>query len=357
MDRREAKPSIRSLLRILSLGAALLFCSLIPFGGAAAQGKWRVGMPVPEGANEMLGATLGGKLYLYGGQGPGSRPLGLFFVYDPGRDAWTKLPANPLPVHHGALVAVGTKLYLFGGFRLPDTGRPGWVPVADAWMYDSASGQWSALPPMSRPRGALAAAAVGGKIYLVGGAGLPHGADLPDGLRPGSAIDMLDALEVFDTETTTWRALAPMPTPRNHHSVAAVGNKLYVIGGRVGSCYSGGLSANIWMNDEYDIATDTWTARSPMPTARSGTGIAVIDNEIHVLGGEGWVEDEAGGVFRTHEVYDPKSDSWTRAAPMTTPRAGFAVAAIGEKIYTVSGVNVGRATPPPVADVNEIFVP
>src|SRR2546422_7527539 len=38
------------------------------------------------------------------------------------------------------------------------------------------------LPPMSQPRGALAAVAVGTRIYVSGGAKIPAGMNLPDGL-------------------------------------------------------------------------------------------------------------------------------------------------------------------------------
>jgi N-acetylneuraminic acid mutarotase len=94
-----------------------------------------------------------------------------------------------------------------------------------------------------------------------------------------------------------------------------------------------------------------------MPTARSGTAIAVLNGRIHVLGGEGWIDD-FGGVFRAHEVYDPKSDTWARAARMITPRHGFAAGTIGGNIIAVSGVNnAGGAGTLSVVAVNEIFEP
>ena len=123
----------------------------------------------------------------------------------------------------------------------------------------------------------------------------------------------------------------------------------------LGSCYSGGWSSNVWMNEAYDIATNTWATRAPMPTARSGTGIATVDGKVHVLGGEGWIDD-FGGVFRAHEVYDPKTNSWSRAARMLTPRHGFAATEIGKVIYAVSGVNnAGGAGTLSVVAVNEIY--
>jgi N-acetylneuraminic acid mutarotase len=148
-----------------------------------------------------------------------------------------------------------------------------------------------------------------------------------------------------------------MPTPRNHHGIVEVDGKLYAIGGRVGSCFSGGWSSNVWMNEEYDIATNTWRTRAPMPTARSGIGVVAVNGQIHVLGGEGWVDD-FGGVFRAHEVFDPKSNTWSRAARMITPRHGFAAAGVGPLIYAVSGVNnAGGAGTLSVVSVNEIFEP
>jgi N-acetylneuraminic acid mutarotase len=111
------------------------------------------------------------------------------------------------------------------------------------------------------------------------------------------------------------------------------------------------------MNEAYDIATNTWATRAPMPTARSGTGIAALDGKIYVLGGEGWVDD-FGGVFRANEVYDPNTNTWSRAARMITPRHGFAVAQVGKTIYAVSGVNnAGGAGTLSVVPVNEIYEP
>src|ERR1044072_4492150 len=90
---------------------------------------------------------------------------------------------------------------------------------------------------------------------------------------------------------------------------------------------------------------------------RRGTGGEPVDGKIHVLGGEGWVE-EFGGVFRAHEVYDPKTNSWAKFPRMMTPRHGFGSAQIGRRIYAVSGVNnAGGAGTLSVVSVNEIYEP
>jgi N-acetylneuraminic acid mutarotase len=326
-------------------------------GEAAAQGSWKLAKPIPEGANEVIGAAIGGRIYVYGGQNAQNAPMGLLEVYDPITDSWTKLKGNPVPVHHGAAATVGTKLYVFGGFRLPDNGKSGWYPENKAWAYDTETQTWSALPPMPTPRGALAAVAVDKRIYVSGGAKIPADIDLPDGLSGGGPVELVGTLEVFDTETNTWSARKPMSLPRNHHDITYLDGKIYAIGGRVGSCFSNGWSSNVSMNEAYDIATDVWSTRAPMPTARSGIGVAALNGKVHVLGGEGWVDD-FGGVFRVNEAYDPKTNSWMKAARMLTPRHGFAKAVIDGRIYAVSGVNnAGGAGTLSVVQVNEVYEP
>jgi N-acetylneuraminic acid mutarotase len=334
-------------------------------GEASAQGSWTQVKPLPQGANEVIGTAVDGLLYVYGGErmqtrhvhggvNPRTQPLGMFWAYDPKIDSWTRLKPNPVPVHHGAAAAIGKKFYVFGGFHLPDTGKIGWYPENRAWVYDTETQSWSELPSMPTSRGAQAAVAVDSKIYVVGGAKIPSGVELPDGLNPGGPIEILGTTEMFDTEKNNWTTLKPMTLPRNHHDVAYLDGKLYVIGWTVGSCFPSGWASNVSFNEAYDIASDAWSTRAPMLTARGGVGVGVIDGKIYVIGGEGWVE-ELGGVFRTNEAYDPQSDSWVEKTPMPSPRRGFAKGVLDGKLYAVSGISLVSMFS--VVAVNEVYTP
>jgi len=158
---------------------------------------------------------------------------------------------------------------------------------------------------------------------------------LPDGLSGGGPVELLGTLEMFDNRDQHVEAdEADVPAPQP--SQRRLRRRQDLRGRRARrSCFSNGWSSNVSMNEAYDVATDTWTTRLPMPTARSGTGAEALDGKIHVLGGEGWVE-EFGGVFRAHEAYDPKTNSWAKLSRMLTPRHGFATAQIGRRIYAVS---------------------
>ena len=133
-------------------------------------GKWIKLAAFPEPSEELLGAAAGGKLYVFAGLAPGWQPRGLVYEYDPAGDRWTKKKPMALPSHHVALATLNDKIYAFGGFVPPASGPPAWVPIDNAWQYDPATDSWKTLAPMPTKRGAAVAAAVGGKVYVIGGA-------------------------------------------------------------------------------------------------------------------------------------------------------------------------------------------
>ena len=83
-------------------------------------------------------------------------------------------------------------------------------------------------------------------------------------------------------------------------------------------------------------AADTkssWTSMTPMPTARGGFGIAVVNGRIYAIGG---INGNNLPISITEE-YNPQTDQWTSKTPMPTPRSGFAIAVFQNKIYAIGG--------------------
>src|SRR5215470_7574674 len=97
--------------RVAAAVVTLVALALAPT--AHAQGKWRTGTPIPQGANEVIGAEIDGQVFVYGGQDPGNNAMGIFWKFDPTKDEWSKLPSNAVPVHHGASASIGHKFYVF----------------------------------------------------------------------------------------------------------------------------------------------------------------------------------------------------------------------------------------------------
>jgi N-acetylneuraminic acid mutarotase len=185
-------------------------------------------------------------------------------------------------------------------------------------------GTWATKTNMPLARNAMGVALASDSMMYVAG---------------GYNAGFLSSVDVYDPATATWAAAATaasMSTPRSNLSLVALGTKLYAIGGMVAM----GTATNVV--EEYDLAGNTWTAMTPMPTARHSMGVAVSNSKIYVMGGSNGVADLA-----TVEEFDPATNTWATMASMPTARVylGAAAGPTG-KIYAMGGLkgSTSRAT-------------
>ncbi len=152
---------------------------------------------------------------------------------------------------------------------------------------------WTPKAQMQVARASLGAAVVEGKIYAIGGV-----------MDPPSIVKCTNVNEQYDPAADKWVFKSSMPTPRASFATAVVGNKIYCIGGTIGT--KDGVYAPSGLVEVYDTATDTWTTKSDMPTARVGVSASVVDGKIYLVGGNS----------NATEMYDPATDTWTTKTPM-----------------------------------------
>jgi N-acetylneuraminic acid mutarotase len=319
----------------------------------AQQSMWTKGAPLPQKSEEFSFASANNKIYLFGGNplGDEKAPPGLVQEYDPVTNHWAAKKNMPVGTHHLATVGYGGKLYLFGGAAQTQAGGPNQVPMGNAWEYDPAADSWKALAPLPTPRMAAVAAELDGKIYVLGGASVHPGAKITS-LGPKVPHRSLNTNEMYDPLTNKWETRSAMPTPRNHAAVGVVDGKIYVIGGRLASAYvSSGSNTDVV--EVYDPATDTWGAAGlRMPTARSGMGYATYGRRILVAGGE--IDDRhMFAVIRAVEAYDPFVNQWTELPILPAARHGVSVAVMGNQLYVIGGHLQGTAIGGDEADTDE----
>jgi len=175
---------------------------------------------------------------------------------------------------------------------------------------------------MPTPRWEHNTSVVDGKIYVIGGA--------------GPIYEALGTVEVYDPASDTWEAKSPMPTARQGLSTSVVNGKIYAIGGAEFSSDSFTKSEKFSTVEEYDPATDTWTTKSPMPTARGWHSANVVDGKIYIIGGAQGMTPGAGHVV-TVEVYDPATDSWSQMGDMPLSRGAGYGSVVDGKIYFFGG--------------------
>ena len=311
------------------LVACAAACDTSARSAGAAGGVWETRAPVPQPRTEVSVAADDSLVYLLGGFGPGPRRRATaprtVLTYDPRADRWDVAGHIPEGVNHAGLAAVGGRLYLIGGFR-----EHTFAPTGAVRIYDPATGAWLEGAPMLTPRGALAVAVLDGKIHAIGGnaegrAGRPaheHGAPRED--------NSVATHEVYDPATDAWTRQAPMPTPRNHLGAAVVNGRIHAIGGRV----SGDME--LTTHEIFDPATGTWSPGPPLPTGRSGIAVVAHRGLIYVFGGE-TVRLIRRSTFDAAERYDPVAERWERLHPMPTARHGLGAASLGDAIHVLSG--------------------
>lgn len=312
----------------LAIGVLLISVALAPPGRAASAepGRWERRAPAGVVRSEVAAAVVGDRIYVVGGL-TGGGPTDAVEEYHPATDRWR--PRAPLPqrVHHPAAASWNGKLYVIGGFVAQ--GVSIWHGITALYEYDPAADRWRARAPMPTSRGALAAVALGNRIYAVGGT------DRSD----------TGALEVYDPQADAWTSLKPMPTPRNHIAAVVAAGKIYVFGGRAAR-----LRGNIGATEMYDPSTDRWEIRAPMPTPRSGIGAATVTGKVFVMGGELGRPD----TYPENEEYDPAADTWTPRADMPTPRHGLGVVPLDGRVFALSGGPHPGGT---YSSVNEAYTP
>ena len=161
-----------------------------------------------------------------------------------------------------------------------------------------------------------------------------------------SMLVALPNTEIVRAAEDSWVSKAPMHEARSGLGVAVVNDKIYAIGGSG----KGGFCA---FNEEYDPETDTWTFKASMPTPRSLFGIAVYQDKIYCIGG--YTIEGAG--TDVNEVYDPATDSWETKASMPSARLGLQANIVNSKIYLIGGYEWSNGTSVGVSSRTEVYDP
>ena len=199
--------------------------------------------------------------------------------------------------------------------------------------YDARMDKWRVLAPLPEKRHHISISAAGRKIYGMGGFA---------GTLPNWIIHR--ATFIYDAMTNKWSDGVDMPTARAEHVAPVIDGKIYVIGGRVDGVPDADNFAEYVDTktvDVFDTKTQTWSRAADALTARNSHAAAVIDGKIYVAGGRQNQKDRQGRLrivnVKALEVYDPKTNRWETRAAMPLAQGGLAAAALSGKLYVFGG--------------------
>ncbi len=204
--------------------------------------------------------------------------------------------------------------------------------VTVSLLSSPAAGAWARRAELPEANSEMSVSEADGKIYVLGG-------------YPSNRITVA-SVQVYNPVANTWRLTTPMPVALNHTMSANVNGKIYIIGGQPTATGAGPFVDTVY---EFDPATERWTTRAPMPTARGGGAAAVLNGKIYVAGGR----PPGGNHFA---VFDPADNTWQTLPALPTQRNHLGAATIGGKIYVIGG-RFGAGFDSEQTDRIEIFDP
>lgn len=181
--------------------------------------------------------------------------------------------------------------------------------------------KWEELPGGTGLQG-LNLAAVGGKVYRVGGMQARN--------KPGEKGDLYSVSEVeaYDPKTSKWSPATPLPSGRSSHDVAVAGSKLVVVGGWE---MRGPDEKPVWHDTALIMDTaakDPKWETVPQPFKRRALTASALGTKVYVMGGF----TETSESSRKVNILDVATGKWSEGPEIPgTDKVGFSPAS------TVSG--------------------
>lgn len=158
-------------------------------------------------------------------------------------------------------------------------------------------------------------AAVGDKLVLLGGR-------------------TVKSTEVFDIKTKTWTKLADAPLEIHHLQAVTFQNEVYVMGALTGQYPHETPIPNIYI---FNLQKNEWRKGPEIPSdrLRGSAGCVVYKNKIYMVCG---IQDgHWDGHVAWLDEYDPQKNTWRKLADAPHVRDHVSVAVIKDKLYLAGG--------------------
>lgn len=165
--------------------------------------------------------------------------------------------------------------------------------------------------------------AVGNKMYLIGGRG-----DKP--------------LEIFDTGSATWSvAKAKNPMELHHFQALSIVDKIYIMG-----AFTGGFPDETPIPKVliFDTQTNTWQTGATIPKKRQrgAASLAIYQDHIYMVGGS--TQGHLGGFTKWFDRFNPVTKEFTGLPDAPHSRDHAQAAVVGDYLYHFGGRQTSHAT-------------
>lgn len=222
----------------------------------------------PTPATHVQAVTIGGKIYVPGGEAASGQVLDVFEAYDPRTKQWEALPSLPAARSRYALADFEGQLYVFGGW---DGARH----RAEVFAYDPRTRQWAARAPMRTPRRGAGAALVEERIYVIGGE------------NESGALAVNERYDPTGEDGGVWESVVPLRTPVAAPLVVGTVNSVLLFDAAQRSA------------SEYSPAADAWSLAVDVPAdVGLSSRAAALSTSIFLFGADAAGKPDAISEYR-----------------------------------------------------------
>lgn len=277
------------------------FCAFISISSAQT---WENLASIPEKLTFPIAAAIDGKIHIMGGGGTGGA-TDKHYQYDPITNSWSSKANIPYKAQQPAGAAHDNHIHFFGG-GFPNSGSP----LKDHYVYDVKTDTWSKATDLTQARAIHYGVSLNGEVYSMAGQGVTNW------------------LEMYNEVTNSWIRMNNLPDTKFWYGAHVVTH---------GSIYrfcGGGYTSPVSDAHRYNAVADTWIALPKVPVAIHGLGGAAVGNKIYLVGGYHDFEDS-----KEVWIYDILSNSYTKGVPLPVGRSYHNVLSMNNCIYSLGGNN------------------
>jgi hypothetical protein len=136
--------------------------------------------------------------------------------------------------------------------------------------------------------------------------------------RPTARLDLLG-------EDGRWVRGPDLPSPRDHASLATLGDRLYLVGGNAPD----GPTDEVW---SLGPGAREWRREPSLRSPRAALATVSDGEALWAVGGV-----DGRGVLDTVERFEPSGSGWSDGPAMRVPREHTAATVVGETVYAIGG--------------------
>ena len=231
-------------------------------------------------------------------------------------------------VSHSATLLQDGRVLVVGGMD------EAFNPLRTTEVFEPKTNRWSAAGEMKEARTEHSAALLkDGRVMVTGGM--------------NERLELIGSTEIFDPETGEWSEYESMRTVRRGHFTLSLPDGRVAVVGGVGQTLGGlGILANIaavgalLSTEIYDPNTDTWSRAEDMLEGHSGGRAVVLrDGRVLIAGGHNQGEGLAAS-----EIFDPSSNEWMRTSSMVRKTfANTAIVLLDGSVLFTGGFGMSRS--------------